>query len=67
MTNHVYMRCPSCGYEWHGASIVEGAWWAEGLTPEKSCARPRCPSCECRPPMLVARVETEGEKVQAVA
>lgn len=52
----VTFACPGCGHAWHGASIVPGAWWAVGVTPESTAKHPYCPKCDHRPPMNVASV-----------
>jgi hypothetical protein len=49
----VTVACPACGYAFVAGHIVPGAWWAQGVTPEKVAAVPYCPQCECRPPMRV--------------
>jgi len=52
----VIVRYPRCGHTWHTATIVAGAWWAAGVTPETCAARVYCHACDHEPPMLVVRM-----------
>jgi hypothetical protein len=57
----VDLRCPSCGFEWHAATIDTESWWGKGLTaltPAKFCY---CVRCHHKPPMEVVGRETQGE------
>lgn len=54
------VACPACGYTWHTATIVKGAWWAEGVTPEKCAARVYCRQCQHPPPMTVVPREAQA-------
>jgi hypothetical protein len=56
------MAFPRCAYEWLGAVIVVGAWWAEGLTPEKTAKNPYCPKCQHPPPMRVVGRNTPQQQ-----
>ncbi len=47
----VWMRCPGCRFQFVGAVILSGAWWAAGSTPEKAAGRTYCPKCDHVPPM----------------
>lgn len=53
----VTVECPSCAYRFVAGHIVDGAWWAEGLTPEKVARHPYCERCGHKPPMRVVREE----------
>lgn len=50
----VDLVCPGCGHAWREAIIRPGAWWAGGLSPEKTAAHTHCPKCDHPPPMRLA-------------
>jgi hypothetical protein len=50
-TIHVHLRCPSCGHEWHEATIRTDAWWG-AVTPEQIAQQPWC-QCGQAPPMTL--------------
>lgn len=55
-TVDVWLSCPSCGHHWHEATLVPGAWWAAGVTPQSVARVPYCPACQQAPPMRVEAV-----------
>jgi hypothetical protein len=55
----VFLRCPRCEHQWHAATIVPGAWWAGGLTPEKTAKGVYCVRCNEPPPMIVVGAEQQ--------
>jgi hypothetical protein len=49
--SQIDLRCPSCGYEWHAASVLYGVWWGRGVTPAAIAKLCYCPACHAEPPM----------------
>jgi hypothetical protein len=56
-TIHVHLRCPSCGHEWHEATIITNAWWG-AVTPEQIAQQPWC-KCGQAPPMQFVNQQPE--------
>lgn len=49
MIEDIWLRCRSCARSWMQAQIDPGAWWSEGVTPEKIARQVgSCPHCGAR-------------------
>jgi len=59
----IFLTCPRCEHQWEAASVIDGAWWSAGVTPERIAAICYCPKCEASPPMKLS----DGKHIASTA